>query len=248
MKVRCASCDTEIERFEVRCPVCLRERTRAEMFGHAKPAAAKAAGGSFRAFLLMLTGTAAVALGVQLHLQKRQEEATSRERAAAAVSVETQAEEKREESAPIPEPQREEPKPVPEPEAEIFTEGRAQAPVWNVSGTVFDLLTLKPAAGARLLFTDLARGKKHAVSADRQGRYRAALPKLLGGGYDLEVRHTAYDGVYVEDSQPSFRAQSKEEREEAYGSFKRTNILHVPLLPPEEQDDVVHDLALLPPG
>jgi len=52
------------------------------------------------------------------------------------------------------------------------------APAWIFEGRVYDLASLKPLAGAFIVFKDLSGAVGGQASTDSQGFYRTALPSL----------------------------------------------------------------------
>ncbi|MFH2202112.1 MAG: carboxypeptidase-like regulatory domain-containing protein [Elusimicrobiota bacterium] len=230
MIARCPSCHTNLEAFETTCPVCMRERTREEMFTAQSDEAESTSAVKKRGFgfLWLLVGFGVVGYGYHMHTQKKlmEDRAAAQEKAAVSKGAE---------------------KAVP------HTAAAGAAPEekitkWTIGGEVYDLLSLKPVKGAQLVFTDKAKGSRYKTKTDAKGRYTIKLPKLKDDGYELVVKHRRYRGVYLEEetSRP-LKRQDRESRLETYDAFSRTAILHVPLLPPEDQHTVRHDLVLLPP-
>ena len=62
---------------------------------------------------------------------------------------------------------------------------------WAVYGRVYDLITLKPVAGAEINFRGNGAGMGSAQT-DADGRYVVTLPRLSQGGYELHASHPAY--------------------------------------------------------
>jgi hypothetical protein len=115
---------------------------------------------------------------------------------------------------------------------------------WKVSGKVYDLVTLAPVSGARVTFRDRRDGKALTALADARGRYRASLPKISEGGYDVAVESRGYAG-FLEEMSPPYKAQDRSRRLEALAEARRSELLHVPLLPEEHDDQVPYDLVLM---
>ena len=64
---------------------------------------------------------------------------------------------------------------------------------WRIRGGVYDLITLKPLAGAIVTFTDNMTNSRAQVAADARGRYRALLPPLVGRGYVVTLFNVGYE-------------------------------------------------------
>jgi hypothetical protein len=64
---------------------------------------------------------------------------------------------------------------------------------WKMRGAVYDLITLKPAAGAILTFTDNMTNSRAQVTADAHGKYKALLPPLVGRGYVVTLFKVGYE-------------------------------------------------------
>jgi len=279
MKARCPSCDTELEQFETICPVCMRERSRSEIFGAKNDdslSPREEEKGVFSSGFWIVIGLIAVGYAVHFHSERKAAQVSAdAERkvivAKAELRREVAARERRSRAAPRMADEAEGPDAVDASEAaaaarlemKLEQETRKAAQLaqdqaadaagiprrkrhWTVRGTVYDLMGLTPVSGARLVFKDHNNGKTYKTRTNRKGGYALKLPKIESGGYELTVIHKDYDGIYLEDMQPSFKNQSEDARLETLRSFRRTSILHVPLLPSESQSDVVHDLAILP--
>jgi hypothetical protein len=84
---------------------------------------------------------------------------------------------------------------------------------WRMVGRVFDLMTLKPVPGARLIFKDPSTRRSYKAKADAQGRFKAAVPSNVDG-YNLSVGTPKYRSVYMEDWIPSVTLLPREKRQE----------------------------------
>lgn len=250
---RCPSCAAEIGAQVAACPLCMRQRSRAEIFaslrGEPPREEAAAARAGFGGTLLMLAGLAVLAGGIYLYYRKGislKEAAAARVEARSRARVEeVRAEAERlakAEAARAETAARRSGENSPPRAGAAAARGAAH---WTVRGEVYDLLRLSPVSGARLTFTSRDSGGSAAAVTGPDGRYSVALPKLESGGYELSVRHKRYGG-YLEDAQPPFRDQGEAKRREALAAFSGSAVLHVPLLPPMEEDSVEHDLVLLP--
>ena len=104
--------------------------------------------------------------------------------------------------APVPEVKKEEPKPQEEPEP---------VPTWTAEGKVYDMLSLRPAFGAKLRFT-AKRERPVEVETNEAGRYRATLPEVEGG-YTLAIQLPDIDNArYFDEIDPPYRTLEQAER------------------------------------
>lgn len=107
-----------------------------------------------------------------------------------------------------------EPEPPAEPEAEApapeapapAAPAPVEAVVWRFEGRVYDILSLKPVAGANLTFLADDGGQGGAVSG-ADGRFRVKLPSTPGG-YRLVVDQSDYDGDHFDDPSANYRAMT----------------------------------------
>lgn len=76
------------------------------------------------------------------------------------------------------------------PRSKVITE-------WKMRGMIYDLLTLTPVAGARLVFTDNDTNLRAVIQSDGTGRYRAILPPLPGRGYVVTISKPGYSNSYL---------------------------------------------------
>lgn len=251
---RCPSCAAEIDAQVPACPLCMRQRSRAEIFaalrGEPPRAEAAAARAGFGGTLLMLAGLAALAGGSYLYYRKgislKEADAARVEAQSRARVEEIRAGAERLEKAEAARAQAAARRSQGEGAARAEAAAPRAATHWTVRGEVYDLLQLTPVTGARLTFTSRESGGSAAAVTGPDGRYSVSLAKIESGGYELSVRHKRYGGGYLEDAQPPFRDQDAAKRREALAAFRDSAVLHVPLLPPLEEDLVEHDLVLLP--
>lgn len=68
---------------------------------------------------------------------------------------------------------------------------------WKMRGVIYDLITLKPIPGARLIFTDNETNMRAVIQSDGAGRYRAILPPLPGRGYVVTITKPEYASSYL---------------------------------------------------
>ena len=81
---------------------------------------------------------------------------------------------------------------------------------------------------------------------DSTGHYSLKLPRLSTGGYDVDVRHPRYQSNYLDENDPPYRQMELERRQEAGNLFLQSAVLHVPFLPPPDEDHPLLDLVLMP--
>lgn len=227
MDYSCWNCHAEFEEFSDSCPACgmrLAPETSAVRSG--------AQGGAFSRFLhciILLLGLAVLALALgYLYLSGEHKtafatlsdevERLSRESAADAARPRTMRKEGK----------------TPEEET-----------AWILRGKVYDLLSLKPVAGARMRWTSKADGKKFEASASPSGGYKISVPKLGDGGYVLEISHKAYGRVYFDDVSPPYSTWDRGRREEETETLLSLTVVNLPILPPLEQREVELDYVMI---
>ena len=117
---------------------------------------------------------------------------------------------------------------------------------WVIRGQVYDLFSLKPVSGAQVTLTARASGDAVQSRTDAGGSYSVRVPRRDEGGYIIAVRHPKYRRNYLDDDEPPYRTQEAARRQEAAVLFRQSEVQHVALVPDENQDEVVHNLVLLP--
>lgn len=136
------------------------------------------------------------------------------------------------------------------PAAPALSTGTAAQPLqpnfWKVCGQAYDLFSLRPVAKARVTFASSSSPERYRVLTDKAGRYCLRLALLSEGGYAVEVRHRDYLENYLDESDPPYRQQALSRRREAAELMREAEVLHVPVLPPENEFKFEHDLVLLP--
>jgi hypothetical protein len=249
--INCPACDTELDPSNTNCPVCLRPLSRKEMMRGLQQVRKKSRPGVG----LPLAVTAAVCLGGYAFLHREQLGAPAAAVVGAAPAT-----------APAAAPAADAPQEAPPPDSlgsgvTVLSRGLAALGVgtsaeaghkkrsarpdrWGVHGHVYDLMSVKPIVGARLVFQDRESGKAYAAKTDARGAYRVSLPKLKEGGYDLTVNQRGYRS-FLEEMSPPYRNQSRARRLEAREQALQSEVLHVPLLPEQNDEDVQHDLVML---
>ena len=93
-----------------------------------------------------------------------------------------------------------EPKKVPPPQK------KKRAAIWIFEGTVYDLITLKPVAGASLMF--VSGNRDYPIETNSRGVYRVRLPAMRRGGYRLIVDHEEYLSDYFDEVRPPYYKRS----------------------------------------
>jgi hypothetical protein len=137
---------------------------------------------------------------------------------------------------PMTPPLAETPQPPEEPEP---------ASEWTVSGSVYELLTLRPTADAKLAFEDPSSREVFRVRTDARGRYTVKLPRLGEGGYRVSVAARGFPGTYLEEASPPFASRTPAAREEAAYEASQSRVLHVPIFL-DQESALEYNLALLP--
>ncbi|MBI3551899.1 MAG: carboxypeptidase regulatory-like domain-containing protein [Elusimicrobia bacterium] len=252
MIITCPACHTELDPSNTQCPVCLRPRSRHEMMQSLQAAKKEdewrrkkplyVAGA---VLLVVAGGLAAVKLKRLIPTPPAQTDRPSppAQSTAAVVTAplsRTPQEIPTERTRPVPPPA-----PAPRPAPAPTPEEPPPPAEWTVSGSVYDLLTLRPAAGARLNFENRASGEVFKAKTDAGGHYRVRLPKLIEGGYWVVVSAKGYRGDYLEEASPPYTSRTRAGREDALSEASQTNILHVPIFL-DKEISLEYNLALLP--
>jgi len=123
---------------------------------------------------------------------------------------------------------------------------QARPDYWAIRGLVYDLYSLKPVSGARVTFVSRATGERLIARTDSAGHYSLKAPRLSTGGYDVTVRHPRYQDNYLDENEPPYRQMGLERRREAGTLILQSEVLHVPFLPPPDEDHPWLDLVLMP--
>lgn len=248
MGVECPSCATEMDARAEACPVCLRKRTRQEMFAGLrgdKPARARGGGGGAgRALFYGALGAAAISYVVYKgpNIVTSPAQGAQRGRTTAVLPP-------LDPQPPPPEAAaRAEPSLPPAVPAAVASAAKpmGNSTRWTLRGQVFDLLSLKPVPGAALTFTDTFSGAVYRGQSDARGAYAVAVPKGEGTAYQVSVRRRGFKPDYLEDSEPTFLTRGPAARRESAREMERSAVLHVPLSPPLEADEAAFNFALVP--
>jgi pyruvate/2-oxoglutarate dehydrogenase complex dihydrolipoamide acyltransferase (E2) component len=259
MKVECPGCHTELDPTNTNCPVCLRPRSRKELLAGLaqtrKPAPTRwgrVLGG------IVLGGLAGFAGLVYLNRPApppapapnpaAAPPAPAAPAPAAAATPDTSGAARvvvqqtpLASAAPAAEEE-------PQDEAPAAPRARkaARPKGWLVEGSVYDLLSLKPVPGAKIVFQDKNSGAMVTAVTDAGGRYKADLPKVVEGGYEVTIARRGYSSEYLEEMSPPYRSQSRGRRLEAAEELQQSAVLHVPLLPEYSASGATYDAVLFP--
>jgi hypothetical protein len=261
MTVTCPGCQSELDPSNTNCPVCLRPRSRKEIMaglsGTRRPPPMR-----WGRILLAVVVIGALGFGgLQLWQMKPLPEPPAPAAVvkpagpADAAPSSPQAEPQPSDGAPRPTvsvaPQAgssapQAPEPAPEPRSRRRAAPKPKPEGWRVEGQVYDLFSLKPLPGTRIVFQDKNTGDAHTAASDAKGRYVVYLPKVREGGYEVTVSRKGYSDSYFEEMAPPYRSQSIARRREAAEQLSESAMLHVPLLPEFYSDTVPYDLILFP--
>lgn len=255
MSLQCPACFTELDPTNTHCPVCLRPRSRAEMMKGLQETRLPPR----RRWLKILAALLVVGGGAAAFVANR---APAPAPPPAPVAAPEPA------PAPAPEPAppptlapahapapeappvpKIEPTPKKKPKYRLVREeddASQGRPYWRVSGEVYDLMSLKPIDGVKVVFQDKSTGEAVSAVTDKLGRYKLALPKIHEGGYDITVAKRGYSGAWLEEMTPAYKRQSRERRLEALEQLSGSEVLHVPLLPEYTERSLVYDVVLFP--
>ncbi len=245
MKLPCPSCKRDIESEERICPYC---EWRIQGVDH-HPSPKR--GGSFQGIVLMTVSGGLL----WIFFMRPDVVAKAKYRALALVSPHLQRlgvgaapaapvaappiERKTPEGVEMPPPPKAEPKP-----AEPVQAAAESYPVFQVAGSVFDLITLKPVFKAKVVFTDTGTQEKRETATGPDGSFSLELAANMDG-WDIQVRHDDYDRKYSEDWKPSLRSFAEERRAEAAATIRSRKGERVHILG-REGDSVQKDLAVIP--
>jgi hypothetical protein len=97
---------------------------------------------------------------------------------------------------------------------------------WRVSGRVYDLLTLKPIAGAMITF-DLAQAGPVRATSDEKGVYEADLPKA--DGWTVSLMAPGYRAGQLVDIDPPYRVRDHDERQAAMNAVSEGDLMPLPV-------------------
>lgn len=115
--------------------------------------------------------------------------------------------------------------------------------MWRVSGAVFDLVTLKPVAGAGITFTREGAESANAAT-DENGDYEVDLAK--GDGWIVSLKAPHYRPGQIVDLDPSYRVRDADERRAALEQINDADLTPAPVEWKLKQTKVRLDLVVVP--
>ncbi len=130
----------------------------------------------------------------------------------------------------------------------IMPDKRAKTKVvseWRMRGAIYDLITLKPVAGVRMIFTDNQTNSKAQIQSDVHGNYRAILPALPGRGYLVTLSKPGYEKAYLDPGTEGV-AEMPEERRREIAKELSSLIAEPASLQPNSDTPLVTDFHIAP--
>lgn len=239
MPLLCPACRSELDPVATSCGVCLRPRSRQEIFRGMRQLNQKEKTQRRRPFLIAGAVLAVAAgFGANAYRQRRLP-------AAQTAPPQAEAPKAPEASPPIQE----------SPEPSLYSaklpaqyqrapEEKGAEDRWMVAGRVYELATLEAAAGAQLIFTDRNSSRTFKTTTKKNGSYAIQLPLVKEGGYVVTVRHKNRRANYLDEMEPPYERQGRVRRIEAAHMASQASVLHVPLLPPENGESLEYNLVL----
>jgi hypothetical protein len=228
------------------CPVCLRKRTRQEIFaglrGEKPVRRASAAGSGFKFVVYLLVGGAGLAYAAMQWPRVMRDLTAPPKRVVYDRPPPPQTPPPQE----TPSTPHEAPPSAPDSPAGVPSPKKGEAKDWLVRGAVFDLLTLAPLGGVAVSFIETGSGESVRTKSDAGGRFELRLPKDDGAAYKVALTKKGYRDDFLEDSDPSFRVRDLASRRSAAREMDESAVLHVPVSPPVEDDEVELSYALIP--
>lgn len=114
---------------------------------------------------------------------------------------------------------------------------------WRVSGTIYDLATLEPVAGAKVVFL---RDEKQPVEAatDESGAYEADIVK--GDGWTVSVQAPERRRGQILDLDPSYRVRDADERRAVFDNISDGDLIPAPADWKRSSSRVTLDLFVIP--
>jgi len=111
----------------------------------------------------------------------------------------------------------------------------------RVTGTIFDLVSLKGVEGVAITFVDTSGGQPIVTQSGPDGNFRISLP-ASSRGYELQVRQEDYLPKYIPDQ--SYRSMSEDDRKaeaKKYAQFSPPN----PLIASGGESDLRLNFAMI---
>lgn len=116
---------------------------------------------------------------------------------------------------------------------------------WRFRGKVYDLVTLKPIAGARLTLVDNDTNTRAETQSSSDGRYRTVLPPLPSRGYQVSIKKAGYAPTYAGPESAGVKDLDAGSRKELARQLGRT--VEAPTtLEPGSEAPLVTDFFLAP--
>lgn len=120
----------------------------------------------------------------------------------------------------------------------------AELQEWKMRGVIYDLLTLSPLPGCRVVFRDEKANAFHETLADGTGRYRMILPPNEQG-YAISIEKEGYASAYLDPSIEDVPRLSRAKRGELARGLIGT-IRPPAILEPKTGDPLLTDFYLAP--
>jgi hypothetical protein len=136
---------------------------------------------------------------------------------------------------------------IPEVVPDLPLPATASREQWVFYGRAYDLITLRPVAGARLLVEEgRSGGYGQQVETDAHGRFAAVLARLPEGSYEVRVSHPRYAAaVLYEPDIPYARLPLDQRREIARGA-RDGDVPAPPLSDVSGEESLRRDVFLAP--
>ncbi|UPT72410.1 MAG: hypothetical protein M0D55_10455 [Elusimicrobiota bacterium] len=118
---------------------------------------------------------------------------------------------------------------------------------WKLRGGIYDLITLKPVPGVRMVFTDNATNSRAHIVTDQQGRYKVVLPPLTDPdrGYLVSITKAGYETTYLNPGTEGVAEMPLERRQEMVRELS-TLIGEPATVHPDSETPLVTDFHLAP--
>lgn len=125
---------------------------------------------------------------------------------------------------------------------------KPEAPVreWRLRGKVFDLLTLRPVASARIELVDSETNSRVQTRTDSTGRYRVVVRPLPGRGYAVSISKSGYAPNYLDPATGGVADMDAARRKELAADLASTLTATPALLSAPDANPLVTDFYLAP--
>ena len=74
---------------------------------------------------------------------------------------------------------------------------RKPAREWRLRGRIYDLTTLQPVPGCKMVFVDEPEGRRIETRSSADGRYKVVVPSLPDRGYLVSIAKLGYSPAYL---------------------------------------------------